>query len=261
MAKRSRKNSKKLDEITIINPSEADSGSDLYLMWFDVHAPLYLLVWARGFEYAFEEAVDYLDGENKPGYFTFLDESDFRRAAEDEGVKWPSGGWDDLSERDQEKVRQAAEADLTVIGHTTLHSMPKNAWGAYVASEDWGGQDVTGDDKKMVRAASLSEVTAETMEGMRGGWKRVASRKGEWHRGIEWDGPPCDATIYDQSRVYAEKGGDGRKVRAEIECEGTIIESKDLLSADDAVDFVDEVEERLIQEREDDLDADEMAKR
>lgn len=259
MTKRSRKNSKKLDEITIINPSDAD-GDDLFLMWFDQHAPLCLLVWAGSFEDAFEIAVDYLDEQDKPGYFTFITEDDYREAAEDLGIDWPANERiDSLSEREISKIEQKAEADITIIGHTRLGVMPDDAWQAGVMSDDWGGSEVTGDDKKMVRAVSLSIGTAETMETMRD-WKKVASRKGEWHRAFEWDGPPCDATIYDQSRLYAEKGGEGRKVRAEVECEGTIVESKDLLSAEDAADWVDEVEQRLIEEREDDLDADEMAK-
>lgn len=255
MAKRARKNaSDGLDKIEIVNPSDSDvwTRTHLYLMWFGAYGDGRVLVWADSFDSAFETAVDYFDDPKSCGVFTFTDEGDYKAAAKDEGIEWPAGGWDDLSEREQEKIREAAEADLTVIGHTTLSCMPKGAWGAFVASWEWGGDDITGDDLKFIRAKSLSIATADEMSSMRGSKKWRKAGQGQWTRPLDVDGPVCDATIYDQAAVFAAKGGDGRKLRVDIECNGATVESADVLSAEDAEDFVCDVEDRMIQEAEED---------
>jgi hypothetical protein len=79
-------------------------------------------------ESGFETAVEWLD-DNAPGLLVMVDENDYRRAAEDLGKVW------DPSEPDDE-IMQAAEADMTMIGHTTLQH------GNAVASWEWHVREV-----------------------------------------------------------------------------------------------------------------------
>jgi len=254
---RTRKNARgdfDLLDLAIVNGSDADSG-ELFLMWFDAHAPLRLLVWAGSFDDAFEYAVDYLDDEGKCGIFTFLDESDYKAAAEDLGVEWPAGGIHDLSERNAEKVRDAAEADLTLIGHTTLKCQKGQYSPPFVASDEWGADEVHGKDLSLIRAWSLASDD-QTEELRKLGWHaKSGTSHGIWTAGFTANGKDYDAVFYDQRVYYAEHGGDGRAVAVEIyEHKGTApIKSKKFpdgmgggsVKASDPMLWVDEVEDEL----------------
>lgn len=256
MAKRTRKNAADdIDQYEIVNPSEADgwSRTHLYLMWFGAYRDGRVLVWADSFDAAFETAVDYFDDPKSCGVFTFTDESDYKASAEDEGIEWPAGGWDDLSERDQEKVREAAEADLTVIGHTTLSCMPKGAWGAFVASWEWGGDDITGDDMKYIRAKSLAAYDqADELEKL--GWRMKPGTIGVWTAEFSVGDADYDVFFFDQRAVYAASGGSGKRVGVEIyQRKGTApIKTKmfdDMgsgsVASSDPMLWVDEIEDEL----------------
>lgn len=125
-------------EIPIANACEVESyapDGGLYRMWFGETGTTFVYVWADSFESAFEESVEWID-DNAPGHLINLNESDLRAAAKDEGIAWQTD-WPDWDDRKFQKVVEAAETDLTSIGHTTLKH------GQYVASWEWGGDDIT----------------------------------------------------------------------------------------------------------------------
>lgn len=93
-------------------------------------------VWADRdcFEDAFEIAVEWLD-DNAPGHLVSHEEFAqlCREAAEELGVEFdPSEDYET-----NEAVFQAAEADLTIIGHTSLKH------GSHIASHEWTVDEIT----------------------------------------------------------------------------------------------------------------------
>lgn len=109
-----------------------DAGGTLFEMWAGAYADTKVLVRAEHFETAFELLVEWLD-DNAPGCLTKLETSDYEAAAEELGLVWdPKEGLG----MDEARIIEHAEADLTVIGHTTL----KN--GTHIASYEWGGAEV-----------------------------------------------------------------------------------------------------------------------
>ena len=112
-----------------------DTPTDLFLMWAGQMGTVRAFGWARHVEDAFEEFVEYLDDE-APGMLTDVTEQDLKEAAEYEGFAWQKH-WPDYEDPEFEKVVQRAEADLTIIGHTTLNH------GQYIASYEWGGDEIT----------------------------------------------------------------------------------------------------------------------
>lgn len=138
------------DEIPIANPLEVPRGKydrkQLFLMWMGAYGDHKVYIWADHFEDAFEEMVEFFDRPETCGLFTYLDMSDLRAAAEDEGIPFDE---DDIDPR----IIEAAEADLTVIGHTTL-KCSEGKGTPYVASWEWGGGEVHGEEYDLVRAAS-----------------------------------------------------------------------------------------------------------
>lgn len=117
----------------ILNASEHPRAT-LFRMWAGEMDPTVVYVWATSFDSAFEELVEWLD-ENAPGRLTKLDEGDLKSAAKDEGIAWKAG-WPDWDDPEFQKVQERAEADLTVIGHTSLKH------GTHIASWEWGGDEI-----------------------------------------------------------------------------------------------------------------------
>ncbi len=121
-------------EVPIANPSELTNSKRLWLFQFGAAGDTYLYVWNDSEESAFEEAVEWLD-ENAPGHLTNLTEKDLRAAAADENIRWEPT-WPDWDDPAFAHVVQAAEADLTQIGHTTLKH------GQYLVSHEWAFDEV-----------------------------------------------------------------------------------------------------------------------
>jgi hypothetical protein len=118
------------NELPLVCESD-DTGGTLFEMWAGAYADTKVLVRAEHFETAFELLVEWLD-DNAPGCLTQLETSDYMAAAEELGLTW-TGDWED---ENTSKIVEHAEADLSVIGHTTL----KN--GTHIASHEWGGCEV-----------------------------------------------------------------------------------------------------------------------
>jgi hypothetical protein len=154
------------DETPVANPSELDFFEDnrhvhegpLWFFSFGAYGDTHVYVWADGIESAFEIAVEWLD-IHAPGLLTDLTEGDYRAAADDLGIPWDpewlTGGGD---ERQWEKVRDAAEADLTPIGHTTL------AHGQFIPSWEWKVSEVPRDSDDWQYAVEKSKLENQREE-------------------------------------------------------------------------------------------------
>ena len=160
-------------EINIANPDDAEFYADnryvqegpLFELWFGAYGSTNVFVWADGFESAFETAVEWLDDEEYCGVFVTVDEDDLREAAEEEGLDaaavlrdMKAGDWNE----DVEKMTQRAEADLTMIGHTSLPNCEKAVGGGplYIPSWEWGGREVSAKlelDKVLTKSLELAE--------------------------------------------------------------------------------------------------------
>ncbi len=127
------------DGVPVVNPAEFPHGggyrSDckgLFKMWAQGGTEGY--VWTdseEAYGTAFEEWVEYLD-LHSPGVFEQLSEDDLKDAAKYLGYSWKPS-WPDWSgnDHDFDRVVEYAEADLDVIGHTSLKSgnyIPKDSW-------------------------------------------------------------------------------------------------------------------------------------
>jgi hypothetical protein len=135
------------DGIPIINPSELPTGhydrKQLFKMWAGSgYSPYNGYVWADHFEDAFEEWVEHLDTEC-PGCFVTVGEDELKEAADDLGVEWDDQ-WPEWGDPKFLEVAEHAEADLTTIGHTTLKS------GTHIPSDQWGGDEIDGDEESAV---------------------------------------------------------------------------------------------------------------
>lgn len=119
----------------IVNPGDAERPSrwgyrtaQRYVLWFDRHAPVFIMVWARGLGAALEEAAGYL-ADHAPGHF--ISDEDMaerlRDACAERGFTPDDIDWSDLRGEHAEAVEQA-EADTTYTESGRLDS------------EDWGIQ-------------------------------------------------------------------------------------------------------------------------
>jgi len=135
------------DGVPVINPLEVNSYDRLFKMWAGpAFGTTHGYVWADGEEAAFEEWVEYLD-DHAPGVLVTVGEDELREAADDLGVSWKPS-WPDWGDPSFADVAEHAEADLTVIGHTTLKH------GTHIPSDEWGMDEVTGTEYDAVRKLS-----------------------------------------------------------------------------------------------------------
>ena len=163
-------------KLRIANPGDHDWTRGLFKMWADQHSPVHVYVWSKSFDSAFEHMVDYFDEQGMCGMFTYVDDDDLRAAAKDLGIGWSEDGWDDLSERDQDRVLTAAEADMTMIGHTTLRGCEHEHKGMPgIISDDWGGGEVDPKSAEYKRVKEASEKLSEN--GRRKGPRMTASER------------------------------------------------------------------------------------
>lgn len=155
-------------EVPIANPEDCDYGErhsrmSLYQFQFGAYADTKVYVWADSFEDAEEIAIEWAD-DNTRGVFITLTEDDLKEAAEDLGIAWDEA-WDDggavgrkkfgqtwtpFDDRNYTKIVEHAEADLIVIGWTTLKS------GTHVLSHEVHAHEVT-DTDELEEVAERSE--------------------------------------------------------------------------------------------------------
>lgn len=143
--------------------------TQLFKLWFGAYGTTHVYVWADHLEDALEEAIDWLDDTGQCGVFTFLDEDDFRAAAEEQGYHprdiddmVADGSWPD-------DVIEAAEADLMVVGHTTLKCGEGEYSPPYIPNWEWGGGEVTegSEEFQAVLERSLDEPEGSYAESLR----------------------------------------------------------------------------------------------
>ena len=150
-------------EIPIANPEDCDDDRALYQFQFGPYTGTEVYVWADGDEDAFEIAIEWVD-DNAPGLLVTVDEDDLKEAAEDLGIEWDeawsNGGaagrkefgttWNPYDDPEFVKIVEHAEADLTLIGHTTLKH------GTHIPSWEWHFHEVT-DEGEIEEVAGRSE--------------------------------------------------------------------------------------------------------
>lgn len=126
-----------VNDVPVINPSDLPTGQGWRgryggLFKMSTNVGDYGYVWTEGeegYDDAFETWVEYLDDES-PSVFETVSEDDLKEAAENLGYEWQDS-WPDYGDPKFAEVAEYAEADLDVIGHTTLKSgthIPKDAW-------------------------------------------------------------------------------------------------------------------------------------
>lgn len=130
----------------IANACEQSGQDELQLFVFEAGAygSTFVYVWAKGADQGFEQFVEWLD-DHAPGQLVDVDEDALREAADDLGLAWDPA-WPDYDDDAFVEVVEAAEADLTPIGHTSLKH------GQYIASHAWGFFPV--DDSNEVEAVT-----------------------------------------------------------------------------------------------------------
>jgi hypothetical protein len=166
-------------EVPIANPEDCDHGErysrmSLYQFQFGAYADTKVYVWAGSFDDAEEIAIEWAD-DNARGIFVTLTEDDLKEAAEDLGIEWDEawsdGGavgrkefgetWTPFDDRNYDKIVQHAEADLIVIGWTTLKS------GTHVISHEVHAHEVTDTDEIEEVAERSQEDEEEEVEAPR----------------------------------------------------------------------------------------------
>ena len=135
------------DGIPVLNQTDHDWCRNLYLMWAGAYGDTKCFVWANSFDDAFEHLVEWLDDE-APGLLTRLD---YVGAALE--LEMPTTDLEKLTDEQQEQVREHAEMDMALVGHTTL----KN--GDAIASHEWGADEIGGETFAAV--FSLSQEDSE----------------------------------------------------------------------------------------------------
>lgn len=132
-------------EIPIANPDDAPEERDgalgphystsLFRFSFGAYGSTQLYVWARRdcLDSAFEIAVEWLD-DHAPGILMTIGPEDYREAATsmgldyDHALGYANDGYDDT---ELARITEHAEADMTMIGHTTLkngNAIPSWEW-------------------------------------------------------------------------------------------------------------------------------------
>lgn len=97
----------------VVNPSDAPWTRHRYILWFDCHAPIYLMVWANYLENALEECNDWIE-HNAPGlYCDDIVREEYARAIADG--------------KSTDEAIEYAEMDTTSLDG-----------GHYLRSDDWG---------------------------------------------------------------------------------------------------------------------------
>jgi hypothetical protein len=145
-------------------------------------------IWADSFDDAWEELVEYLDA-HAPEVFETIGEDELKEAADDLNIPWKAT-WPDWQDRDFEKVVEHAEADYTMISHTTLKS-----GGTHIRSDMWGGDDVTdGDELNEVWTLSAESCEDDEEYEPPDGITRTRPSKYRVRKGMKID-PTLDAFL------------------------------------------------------------------
>ncbi len=124
--------------LVIVNPSERDWKDQRFILWFDAHAPRYLMVWGH-LEDALKEAADWL-AENEPGHLMLKGNGSEKRdpqldelmaeACEELGLAWPIP--DDINWSDSDAMQPYWDAEQTAYADLT------ETEAGYIGSDDWG---------------------------------------------------------------------------------------------------------------------------
>jgi hypothetical protein len=107
---------------------EAGHGEETgYLFSFGAYGNTHVAVIGGSLESGLESCLEWLD-DNAPGLLHTVSAADYAEAARELGVAWEP---EEQANADTERVVQHAEADMTMVGHTTLkhgNCIPSYEW-------------------------------------------------------------------------------------------------------------------------------------
>ena len=135
---------------------EAGHGESAgYMFTFGAYGATYVAVIGGSLEDGLEACEEWLD-KHAPGLLHTITADDYAAAAKELGIEWPREEHDDLAK----KVTQAAEADMTMVGHTTLQH------GNCIPSWEWHVRDLDATEietllKRFCRAQSCAAELGE----------------------------------------------------------------------------------------------------
>jgi CO/xanthine dehydrogenase Mo-binding subunit len=105
-------------DMTTVPIADSDGGNVTgYLFSFGAYGSTHVAVLASSVDDGLEAAIEWLD-DNAPGLLSTVSEEDYAREAALLHVEWPPDEGTDS--RDVDRVMRAAEADMTIVGWTTL---------------------------------------------------------------------------------------------------------------------------------------------
>jgi hypothetical protein len=176
---------------TLINPDDHDTyfagsryhrGAGLIGLWFDQHAPIHLLVWARGLEDALEECAGWLMDNGLKGVFATFSDDDraaARREIADDTESSPPTTAEEISD---EAVQEHLEVDHT---YTETGLIPSEDWGDDFSPEGHPAPDDLVKAAVDYGRARFHWVDGPCCEGMR----RIEAKAGDAGSLVGWD---CD---------------------------------------------------------------------
>lgn len=130
-------------------PFTSAGGNDEqgFLFSFGAYGSTHLAVLADSVEDALESALEWLD-DNAPGLLSTVGPDDYARAAAELGAAWEP---EEMSDSDTARVYELAEADMTMVSHTTL----KN--GNCIPSWEWTARELDASELAVIAARATME--------------------------------------------------------------------------------------------------------
>lgn len=119
--------------------SEHDVG---FLFSFGAYGDTHVVVLAAHLEDALESALEWLD-DNAPGLLHTIGPAQYEEAAKELGIPWNRGI---VNSADMDRICEIAEADMTMVTHTTLEH------GNCIPSWEWHVRELMADELKIVKA-------------------------------------------------------------------------------------------------------------
>jgi len=128
------------DDLPIANPCDAPGllygdRQGLFYWSLGAYGNTHVYTWADSYESAEEEMLEWVD-DNAPGLLHWIGQKELEEAAEDLGLDWKQAEADmrdGVSDRDASKIIEHAEADMIIVGHTTLkHGNAIPSWEVHV---------------------------------------------------------------------------------------------------------------------------------
>lgn len=133
-----------LDFATVPIADSMGGDDNAYLFSFGAYGSTHVAVLASSVEDALEASIEWLD-DNAPGLLSTVSEEDYARAARELGIAWEPQC---VSDEQWQRVTERAEADMTMVGWTTLKH------GNCIPSWEWTFRELNATEAATIRARS-----------------------------------------------------------------------------------------------------------